>query len=562
MTYILSQNGYATGPTPLVAGSQRMKTARLHFGIAKALAEAPPPLRVAGDESAIPKGGGPTQDELNHAASSTRDWLYHTHDYAGARYVALDQINAANAGGLRAVCALQLGDTGSFQSGPVVYQGTLYVTTVHATVAVDAATCHTKWRHSWTPLDKEVWRNNRGVAIKDGYVVRGTSDGYLVALNAATGALVWAVKAANTREGETFTMAPLLFEDLILIGPAGSENAISGWVGAFRLSDGKQVWKFMTVPGATLAGSPNWGNPKGIKLGGGSTWTPFSLDAEKGELFVAITNPAPDLPADLRPGDNRYTNSAVVLDVRTGKLLWYRQMVANDSHDYDLTQVSPLFRTTIDGHDKSLLTTVGKDGVLRAVDRTTHEIVYSTPVTTIRNADAPVTKAGVVACPGVLGGVEWNGPALSRDLNILYVNAVDWCSKFTSEETVRHIPGRNYMGGSIEFVPFASGWLTAIDASTGAVKWKYHSTRPLVSAVTATKGNVVFTGELNGDFIALDARDGKVLYRFNTGAAIGGGIITYELAGKQYVAVTSGKPSPFWTSDANGTPMIFLFALP
>jgi alcohol dehydrogenase (cytochrome c) len=357
-------------------------------------------------------------------------------------------------------------------------------------------------------------------------------------------------------------MAPLVFEDLVLIGPAGSENAISGWVGAFRLRDGLPVWKFQTVPGATPAGSESWGNPKVIQLGGGSVWTPFSLDTERGELFVAVTNPAPDYPANLRPGDNRYTNSVVVLDVRTGKLLWYKQTVPNDSHDWDLTQVSPLFRANVGGRESRLVATVGKDGILRSLDRDTHEVVYSTAVTTIKNADVPVTTAGVVACPGALGGVEWNGPALQRELNLLYVNAVDWCSKFTSAETVRHIPGRLYMGGKADFAAESQGWLTAIEASTGAVKWKYQSKRPIVAAVTVTKGNVVFTGELTGDFLALDARDGKVLYRFNTGGGIGGGVVTYQEAGKQYVAVMSGRPSRFWVSEISGAPTVFLFALP
>ncbi len=562
LTYILQQNGYEAGTAePLVAGSARMK-ARLQFGMAKESA-APPPLRVAGDPAAVPKtGAGPTQEELNRAVDSTRDWLYHTHDYSGARYVALDQINAQNANRLTPVCVFQVGDEGNFQTGPIVYQGTMYITTNKSTVALNATDCRPKWRYTWEPRASEVWRNNRGVAIKDGYLVRGTSDGYLLALNAETGALVWAVKAADAAQGETFTMAPLLFEDLVLIGPAGSENGIPGWVGAFRLKDGSPVWKFQTVAEATLAGSNSWGNPQRIKLGGGAVWTPLTLDAEKGELFVAVTNPAPDLPANLRPGDNRYSNSVVVLDVRSGKLLWYRQMVPNDSHDWDLTQVSPLFQTNIDGRETSLLTTVGKDGILRTLNRENHEVVYSTPVTTIKNADVPISNKGVEACPGALGGVEWNGPALDRELNMLYVNAVDWCMTFSPAEKVRYIPGRMYMGGTVKFADESQGWLTAIDASTGVVQWKYQSKRPMVAAVTSTKGNVVFTGELTGDFLTLDARSGKVLYRFNTGGGIGGGVVTYEESGKQYVAVMSGKPSNFWVSEIAGAPTVFLFALP
>ncbi|HUO13420.1 MAG TPA: PQQ-binding-like beta-propeller repeat protein [Verrucomicrobiae bacterium] len=563
LTYVLQQNGYQSGGTvPLLAGSKQMKQARLRFGMAQESESKPPPLRISGDPAAVPKSGGPTQEELNHAADSTRNWLYHTHDYAGARYVALDQINNQNAGQLRAVCVFQVGDEGNFQTGPIVYQGTMYITTNRSTLALNATDCRPKWRYSWEPRAGEVWTNNRGVAIKDGYLIRGSSDGYLLALNADTGKLVWAVKAADAAQGETFTMPPLIFEDLILIGPAGSENAVSGWVGAFRLSDGSPVWKFQTVPGATLAGSESWGNPKGIKIGGGAVWTPFSLDPEKGELFVAVSNPAPDLPANLRPGDNRYSDSVVVLDVHTGKLLWYRQMVRNDFHDWDLTQVSPLFEEKINGQDTPLLTTAGKDGFLRTLNRESHEVIYSTPVTTIKNADVPLTSDGVEACPGALGGVEWNGPALNRDLNMLFVNAVDWCMTMASAEKVRYIPGRTYMGGTVKFGAQSQGWLTAIDATTGEVKWKYQSERPMISAVTATKGNVVFTGELTGDFLTLDAQTGKVLYRFNTGGGIGGGVVTYEEAGKQYVAVMSGKPSRFWIGDITGAPTVFLFALP
>jgi alcohol dehydrogenase (cytochrome c) len=408
----------------------------------------------------------------------------------------------------------------------------------------------------------EVWPANRGVAIKDGRLVRGTSDGYLLQLNAQTGELVWARKIADPALGQTFTMAPMIFEDLILIGPAGSENAISGWVGAFRLSDGSEVWRFQTVPGIAEKDSKSWPNPAGIKLGGGAIWTPFSFDPETGDLHVAVTNPAPDLSVQLRRGDNLYTNSLVVLDVLTGKLRWHRQMVPNDSHDWDLTQAGPLFKTVVQGRKSSLVTTVGKDGILRTIDRNSREAVYQTPITTIKNTEAQVTAKGTFACPGVLGGVEWNGPAYNPGTNLLYVGAVDWCSTFTSADTVRHIPGKTYMGGTTQMGDTSQGWITAVDASAGQVRWQYRSPKPIVAAVTTTAGNLVLSGELSGDFLVLDARTGDVLYRFNTGGPIGGGIVTYEVGGKQYIAVTSGLPSPFWVDKYSGSPTMFVFALP
>ena len=175
----------------------------------------------------------------------------------------------------------------------------------------------------------------------------------------------------------------------------------------------------------------------------------------------------------------------------------------------------------------------------------------------------------------MLGGVSWNGPAYNPRTNLLYVPAVDWCTTFAAFEQVRHIPGKLYMGGTVSLDPPArsQGWVTAVDATTGAVRWKYRSSRPMVAAVTTTAGDVLFTGELTGDFLALDARSGDVLYRFNTGGPMGGGIVTYAVAGKQYVAAASGSPSNFWVEtpagslDApagkgSGAPTIVVFTVP
>jgi len=567
--YMLQQNGYPAGDTPLRADSPELKTTRIQSQTLETSVSAQPaPTFIPGDVKSVPVGQGPTQAELNGGQQSSQDWLYHTHDYSGSRFVPLAQINSSNAKQLQAVCAFQVGEVANFQTGPIVYQGTMYLTTARSTMALDASNCRAKWRYTWEPKDQEpfgAW-NNRGVAIKDGRVVRGTLDGYLLELNAQTGALVWARKVASPAVGETFTMAPMIYDDLILIGPAGSESAISGWVGAFRLADGSEVWRFKTVPGIDAANSESWKNPTGIKLGGGAVWTPMSLDIAKGELYVAVTNPAPDLPAGLRPGDNRYSNSIIALDVRTGKLNWYKQTVPNDSHDWDLTQVSPVFSAEVNGHKRDLVATVGKDGVLRTIDRNNdrgnHETLYETPITTLENVEKPVTPEGVLVCPGVLGGVEWNGPAYNPGANLLYVGAVDWCYTFYAAEAARYIPGKLYMGGVLQASDTSQGWITAVDAVSGKVRWRYRSSRPIVAAVTTTAGGVVFGGELTGDFVAFDARSGDVLYRFNTGGPIGGGIVSYEVKGKQYVAVTSGRPSPFWVGKNSGSPTVFLFALP
>jgi len=251
----------------------------------------------------------------------------------------------------------------------------------------------------------------------------------------------------------------------------------------------------------------------------------------------------------------------IALDVRTGELAWYDQLVPADDHDWDLTQVSPLYRTRVNGEERDLIATVGKDGILRVIDRDSHERLFETPVTTIKNAEAPVTTVGTWACPGILGGVEWSGPAYNPGTNMLYTPAVDWCATFIMAEEVRYIEGENYLGGEVELDDDWQGWVTAVDASDGTVRWKYRSDRPMVASVTTTAGGLVLTGELNGDFLVLDAADGEVLFRFYTGGPIGGGVVSYEIEGKQYIAVMSGLPSGFWVDEHAGSPTAFIFAL-
>ena len=458
---------------------------------------------------------------------------------------------------------LQLGENTSFQTGPIVHEGTMYVTASNVTIALDAATCHQKWRHAWQPIATDLpGVRNRGVALKDGRVLRGTSDGYLIALDRSTGALLWARRIGEAGKGETFTMAPLAVDSLVFIGPAVSEFAIRGWISAFRVDNGAPVWRFNIVPEPGEPGAETWKMANNLPVGGGAVWTPLSYDAARGLLYVPATNPAPDFPEAMRGGINLYTNSMIVLHAATGKLAWYDQMVPNDDHDWDLTQVSPLYTTKVGGTSRNLVATTGKDGVLRVVDRDSHARLFATPITTLRNADAPVTTKGSHVCPGVFGGVQWNGPAFHPGANVLITPAVDWCATFALDDTVKFVPFQMYLGGEAKPDSGWGGWITAVDASTGALRWKYHSEAPMIGAVTTTAGGLAFAGELNGDFLAMDAATGAVRYRFNTGGAIGAGIVTYEVNGTQYVAVASGRPSPFWAKAHPGSPTIVVFALP
>ena len=505
---------------------------------------------------------GPTQAELNAAASNAVDWLLTNHDYGGQRFVDVTQITRDNAASLRTVCVHQAEDMRPFHTNPLVYRGIMYLTTSQATVALDAATCRVQWRHVWTPKAKENWPQSRGVALKEGVVIRGTSDGYLLAFDALTGRLLWERAAADAEKGETFTMPPVVFEDLVIIGPAGNEVPVRGWVGAFRVATGEPVWRFNTRPAAGEPGAETWAMTE-VLTGGGAVWTPFSLDPVEGLVFVPVGNPAPDFYPDARPGTNLYTNSAVALDVKTGKLLWYRQFGPNDANDRDLSQVSPLFSATVKGKPRNLLTASGKDGLLRMVDRDSHDVLYELPITTRTDFDKVPVVGGVHGCPGLLGGMEWNGPAYSPPTRTLYVASVDWCGTFTkTDKPPEFTEHAHYYGGAVTPDPReqARGWLQAIDATSGKLRWKRQWPTPLVAGITATSGGMLFTGDLNNDFLAIDASNGKTLYRFNTGGSIGGGVISYEIAGKQYVATTSGVVSGFF--GGSGTSAIIVFALP
>jgi alcohol dehydrogenase (cytochrome c) len=510
---------------------------------------------------AVAKITGPTQAELNEAATATDTWLYASHDYAGSRFVDLKEVTPANAKNLRPVCLYRSEQPASVQTSPLVYGGVMYLTFGRATVAIDAKTCRERWTYIWQPKGQEISPANRGAAIKDGKLVRGTADGYLIALDMADGSLLWSQPIASPAGGQYLSMPPLIYEDLIIVGPSGADFGAKNWIGAFKLEAGEPVWKFNLIPDPGEPGAETWENPESLKHGGGSLWTPLSLDVKTGIVYLPVGNPAPDFYGEIRPGANLYTNSLVALDAKSGKLLWYQQFIPHDVHDADLSQVSPLFETTIEGKKHKVISVSGKDGLLRLLDRESHEQFYEVPITTRENVDALPTVEGVHRCPGLLGGMEWNGPAYDPGSNSLFVPAVDWCGVFSkSPKDPPIMQGMHYYGGAVASDPRekSKGWLTAFDASTGKERWKYASPTPLVAGVTATSGGVLFTGDLNNNFLALDAKTGDVLYRFNTGGSIGGGVITYALDGKQYVAATSGTVSAFF--GGSGLPAVVIFA--
>ena len=380
------------------------------------------------------------------------------------------QINAGNAAGLRTVCAYQVGEVGSFQTGPVMYDGLVYVTTTHGTYAVDATTCRPAWTISMCRAGPEVTTNNKGAAIAAGRVIRGTQDGHLFALDAKTGVVLWDAPVMDPTKGEFITAAPIVWNDIVFVGKAGRRLGHHGRDDGVRGEDGSKVWgRPLVIPTGNRAGRGHAGKirrrPRRRRL----DLDELRLDAATGTLFVPVGNPGPDFNNGVRAGANLYTNSVVALDATTGNLQWWYQLVPNDYHDWDTSTVS-LF----DGPDgRKLVAAAGKDGVLHVLDRATGRLVFKLPVTTQFNIDVPITPAGTRYCPGTVGGVEWNGAAYSPLTGQLYVNAVDWCVTSILGPVPTYVAGEVYTGlkngfGTFDPVDKAAGWTNAVNVAKGA----------------------------------------------------------------------------------------------
>ena len=519
-------------------------------------------------------------------APRTDEWPSYNRTPASDRFSPLDQINARNVAQLRQVCMYDTKEVVSFQTGPLVVQGVMYFTTDTMTYAIDAATCALKWKQR-TPHKPTYLQVNRGLAYENGRLFRGSGAGYVLALDARTGRTLWNVPLGDVRPGETAPMAPIAWSGMVYIGNAGGDSyGVTGKVHALDQRDGRIVWRFDVVP-TTGKARETWGNAPDVPPTGGAFWTSFGLDTEQGVLYVPAGNPAPDFAPQLRPGDNLYTNSVIALDATSGVMLGYFQIVKGDFHDWDVS-AAPVVITSRGG--RAMIASANKDGLLSLLDRSgMHRrtsvgsapeeqqtnaplsLLRQIPVTTRENTDLQLTTAAPVRfCPGSQGGNEWNGPAYYAPLNLLIVAAADWC--YTVQQApvaslTQMKPGDPWGGdvgggfGTPDSASKAQGWITAIDADSGTVRWRQRMSRPMLAGVTPTAGGVVFTGELTGDVIALDPATGAVLWRQATGNSIGGGVITYQTRGKQYVAVAAGMKSPIWPTVVESN-RIIVFALP
>jgi len=556
VSYILLKNRFAAGDTPLTRATSNFGT--LAFAAPETKTEGP---KGAASLPALPGSpryygsattAEPSQEELQ---SDGNDWLMYNRDYSGRRFSTLTQLTASNASELRAVCVAQLGAAGSYQASPIIYKGVLYTTVGDNTYAINAKTCEKIWEYDFLPVDSAIFSVNRGIAIYNGAVYRTTPTGHLLSIDAKTGIPLWDVWVSNVARGYWLSAAPVVFDGKVFIGEAGADFGAPGHMYAFDAATGKRLWTFDLIPTGSQAGADTW--KKGAPHGGGSTWASYAVDPEKRLLYGSVGNPAPNYNGDARPGANLYTDSIVALHIDTGKLAWYAQQVPHDLHDWDTAAAPALYER--DG--RRLLAVANKGGWPYIYDRDSHALLSRTAVTTHENIESPIPPTGIHVCPALFGGVEWNGPAYSPKEGTLFVNSVDWCGIFTSS-AAPYKAGAPYFDGDVTLDPIdkAKGWLSSYDGLSGAQKWTYRSSTPMIAGVTPTAGGIVMTGDLNGNFLVFDSNSGNIVYRFYTGGAIAGGISTYEVDGQQYVAVASGNSSrTLWLTT--GAPTIFIFAL-
>jgi alcohol dehydrogenase (cytochrome c) len=497
------------------------------------------------------------------------DWPAYNRTLAGDRYSPLAQITPANVGQLALRCAFTLPELVSFQTGPLVVGGTMYFTSFEGSYAIDASTCIEKWSRHTPSVGPPGLAVNRGFAYLDGRLFRGTADAHVIALDAADGHLLWERALEVQGPGISIPMAPIAANGRVYVGNAGGDTVgVTGHVYALDARDGHLIWSFDVVPKQGRARS-TWTNPR-LPVSGGAFWSSFTLDEAQGILYVPAGNPAPDFDSLDRTGEDLYADSVIALDVASGRLLAYNQLVKHDSHDWDVDS-SPTLATTRAG--RRIIASANKDGLLSILDRSRIErsaaasgdevpiipLLSQTPTTTRENVDVPLSREHPVHfCPGMGGGAEWNGAAFSPRTDSLFVGAVDRCAHVQLVRELK-VPAAGEVwfgtsGGMNEMVDpadTARGWVTAFDAENGRVRWKFQAPHPVVAGVTPTGGDLVFAADRGGDVFALDQRTGLVLWQLNTGQSIGGGLVVYRAGGHELLGVASGMTAPGGPASAD-----------
>jgi len=510
---------------------------------------------LAGGFYATPASTQVTFDRLLNSPKEPQNWLTYSGDYSGRRFSPLDQINIVNAKKLTAKWVYQTAATGKLETTPLVVDGILYATAQDdRAFALDARTGRPIWMYQH-PLPGDIrpccGRVNRGLAILGDKVFLGTLDAHVIALDSKTGNVVWDVLAADYQKGYSFTVAPLAVKNLVVIGVSGGEYGVRGFIDAYDAASGERQWRFYTVPGPGKPGHETWEGDS-WKVGGAPAWNTGTYDAATNQIFWPTGNPSPSNRGQGRAGDNLYSNSLLALNAYTGKMNWYFQFTKHDEHDWDATQVPVM----IDSGDKHLIAQANRNGFFYVLDRTSGKLLSASAYgkqtwsdgkdaagRPVAKKEASPTLAGHTVCPGALGTTNFMAPAFDPQTALFYVTARDQCDIFSTAPQP-YEAGHAYYGSayfpSEEAEPYR-GFLKAIDPATGEIKWKFEHTSPTWSGLLSTAGGLVFTGDAEGNFIALDAATGKPLWHFQMGGAVYAAPMAFAVDGKQYVAIAAGS---------------------
>jgi alcohol dehydrogenase (cytochrome c) len=539
--------------------------------------------------TAPPVAQGVTYERILDARSEPQNWLTYYGAYDGQRYSPLDQIDTENVQRLKLAWVFSFSPQGlhagqstyAFENAPIIVDGVMYTSGWDGWVwALDAKTGQLLWQYKHAiPFDTSLCCGNvnRGVAVGNGKVYVCTLNAHVLALDATTGALVWDVTSGDVRAGESLTIAPLLVKDRVVVGSSGGEFGVRGHLDAYDMETGERVWRCYTVPKPGEPGSQTWpADSEAWARGGGNCWITGTFDPDTNLLYWGTGNPAPDFDGDVRPGDNLHTDSVIAVDADTGEIRWHYQCTPHDLWDYDSNMECILFEQ--DG--RKLLAHFDKNGYCFVLDRTNGERVRIFPFVD-RITWGEITPDGQVTpriypdkegeevhfYPGPAGAKEWTHAAYSQKTGLLYVPVQDTGATVARRrrEFKESIP---YWGAAVVVdAEDMAGSVSAFDPSTGQEVWRWRNDLPMCASVLATGGDLVFAGTPAGQFVALDARSGDLLWQFNCGSGHHSSPSTYSVEGKQYLAVPVGWGAwvegflPGMMGGPHGQAM-FVFSLP
>jgi len=541
-----------------------MKSCRSFVPVLLAMATAllhPPAM----GQQASPLNGVSTvsaQDVL--AVPVGTDWTSYNGDYTGRRYSSLNEINAANVRKLRALWVFHPGNSQRLEATPLVVRGVMYVTSANDTVALDARTGRTLWRHqralSSGLLDDAAAHKNRGVAVWQNSVYMETDDAHLLCLDARSGALRWEVEYADKVKHYGATSAPLVVKDEVIVGTSGGDSGVRGFLAAFDAATGTLKWRFWTIPAPGEFGSSSWPGDSYLH-GGGTTWMPGTYDPDLNTLYWTTSNPAPDFVGDSRPGDDLFTDCVLAIDPDTGKLKWYFQFTPHDLYDYDANETPVLVDIPASGDGsvgpRRLLVQADRNGFLYVLDRTNGKFLnaaqFLEKLNWAKGVDAsgrPVPSGripsaqGTYICPGINGATNWFSPSYNPQTGLFYVIALENCNLFFADPKP-FARGETYYDTGTKMPPdeHSQKILLALSIPDGKTVWRY----PQVgrgdswAGTLTTAGGLVFFGDDSGSLEAVDGRTGDVLWHFNTGQTIYASPMTYAIDKIQYVTISAGS---------------------